>query len=294
VIYLVFSALSSFAILIIFKTIDRLRVGLFQVIIINYAAAFTLGFFLNRSSGGDDGPGLNIINLIQAPWFYTAMVIGLCLIAMFFLMGISTQKAGISVTSIATKISVIIPMLFSILYYHETLTPLKTVGIVLALPALVCITVKKKATGFDRRYVYLPLLLFLGMGGLDALVKFIQHEYLIQGTSAGFTGACFFFAFVAGLVICLVRQVSVREFTKIKVLAAGTLLGISNFGSMFFLINALDSNVFDSSVVFGINNIAIVGLAVFSGAVFFKERLSPLNWIGVTLSIAAIWIFTHT
>jgi drug/metabolite transporter (DMT)-like permease len=287
-IHLVFSILSSFSILIIFKTIGRRKIDLFQVIIINYAAAFTLGLLLNRVNGGSDGPGLNVLSLIRAPWLYTSMAIGLCLIIMFFVIGISTQKAGISVTGIAGKISVIIPMLFSIVYYHETLTAIKTAGIVLALPALACIVVKKRDSRLDRRYLVLPLLLFLGMGGLDALVKFVQHEHIVPETSAGFTGACFFFAFVSGLVICLIRQVSVKEFIKTRVLVAGTLLGISNFGSMFFLINALNSRVFDSSVIFGINSVGIVGLSVFLALILFKERLSRLNWAGVLLATGAI------
>lgn len=266
-----------------------MKIDVFHVIIINYAIAFTLGFLVNKRNDALTGLGF-----IQAPWIYLSMLIGVCLIGMFFVIGISTQKAGISVTSISSKISVIIPMLFSILYYNETLTPLKAVGIILALLALGCVVLRRQNNGFDKRYIYLPLLLFLGLGGLDALVKFVQQEYITDATSAGFTGASFFFAFISGIVLSLIRQVPFGQFFKKKVLIAGVLLGISNFGSMFFLINALNSHIFDSSVLFGINNIAIVGLSVFCAAVFFKEKLSALNWVGVSLSFAAISIFINT
>ena len=282
------SILSSTSILIIFKILDRLKIDVFHVIIINYAIAFTMGFFLNRGA-----VRVSQLGISQSPWLYLSMLIGVCLITMFFVIGVSTQKAGISVTSISSKICVIIPMLFSIFYYHEAFSRLKALGIVLALLGLGCTVLKKHNNGIDNRYVFLPLLLFLGLGGLDVLVKFVQHEYITDETSAVFTGASFFFAFVSGIAICLARQVPVGQFFKTKVLIAGIFLGISNFGSMFFLINALNSHVFDSSVVFGINNIAIVGLSVFSAAVLFREKLSALNWVGVVLSLAAIAIFIN-
>jgi len=287
-IHLIFSILSSASILIIFKTLERLKIDVFQVIIINYAVAFFLGLLLNRGQGNFAGFGFS-----QAPWIYLSLVIGVCLILMFFVIGMSTQKAGISVTSISSKISVIIPMVFSIYYTDETLNPAKTAGMVLALFSLFCIVLKKQGRGFDKRHVHLPVILFVGMGVLDSIVKFVQHEYLSTIDSAGFTGASFFFAFISGLVFCLFKQAPVRLFFQKKVFAAGILLGISNFGSIFFLINALNSNIFDSSILFGINSISIVGISVFSGCVLFKEKLSVVNWIGVASSVTAIFLLIN-
>lgn len=283
---LFFSILSSTAILIIFKTLERLKIDVFHVIIINYAVAFSLGLFLNRGKGALSG-----LEFSQAPWIILSMFIGVCLIAMFFVIGVSTQKTGISVTTISSKLSVVIPMLFSIFYYNETITTAKTIGIFLALCALVCAVLKKQGKGFDKRHLHLPLILFFGMGLLDVSIKFVQYEYISDGNSAGFASAIFFFAFISGSILCLFRQVPITRFIQKNVMGAGILLGICNFGSIFFLVNALNSNVFDSSIVFGINSIGIVGISIFSAFIFFKERLSVLNWVGVSLSIAAISIF---
>jgi len=287
--HLIFSVLSSTCILVIFKTIERLKIDIFHVIIINYAIAFSLGLFLNNGPVKFTG-----IDIGHAPWLYFSALIGVCLISMFFIIGISTQRAGISVTSIAGKISVIIPMLFSIIYYNEALTLIKTTGIILALTALICSVLKKQGRHFDKRYLYLPLVLFAGTGSLDALVKLVQQDYISKDMSALFTGSSFFFAFISGIAICLVKKTPIGDFGRIRVLSAGILLGICNFGSIFFLINALNSNIFDSSVLFGINNIAIVALSVFLGCVFFNEKLSTLNWMGVFLSITAISMLINT
>lgn len=288
-IHLVFSILCSTSILILFKTIERFKIDVFHVIIINYAIAFSMGLLLNKGMFDLKGPAVG-----QTSWIYLSALIGVGLIVMFFFIGISTQCAGISVTSIAGRVSVVIPMLFSILYYNETLTAVKTTGIFLALMALVCTSLKKKNTSFDKRYLYLPLILFIGMGSLDTLVKLVQEDFISKDMSALFTGSSFFFAFVSGIIVCLIKKVPLGQFLQKRVLAAGIFLGICNFGSMFFLINALNSNIFDSSVLFGINNIGVVALSVFSAAVFFKEELSILNWTGVFLSIAAILTFINT
>lgn len=287
-VHLVFSILSSTAIFMIFKAIEKFKIDVFHVIIINYAIAFSLGLLVNRNTGTFSGFGFR-----QAPWIYSAMFMGVCLIAMFFVIGKSTQKAGISVTSISSKISVVIPMLFSIIYFDESLSGVKILGMVMVLCALICTVLKKQGKGFDNRYIHLPIILFMGIGTLDVVVKFVQHQYNLNADSAGFAGASFFFAFISGIVICLFRQVSIHEFLHKNVIMVGALLGICNFGSMFFLINALSSNVFDSSIIFGINSIAIVGLSILFAYVFFKERLSPLNWVGVSLSIAAISLFIN-
>lgn len=287
-IHLTFSILSSTSILIIFKTLGTFKIKVFPVIIINYAMAFTLGLILSGERYSFSG-----FRFSQFPWIYFSMLIGVGLIAMFFIIALSTQKAGVSATTISSKISVIIPMLFSIFYFNETLNPVKAIGMVLALCALFCIVQKKQAAGFDKSYIHLPMILFIGMGLLDALVKFVQQEYLSNGETAGFTGASFFFAFTSGILICLFRRVPVRQFFNKKVFVAGIILGTCNFGSMFFLINALNSNIFASSILFGINSIAIVSLSIFAALVFFKEKLSPINWTGVVLSIASILLFIN-
>ena len=88
-----------------------------------------------------------------APFYIIAIIIGVLFIIMFFILGRSTQKAGMGITTIAGKMSVIFPIAFSILYDPEdVLSPLKLAGILVTLPG-VLLTVFKKKQGirtFDR------------------------------------------------------------------------------------------------------------------------------------------------
>ena len=79
---------------------------------------------------------------------------------------------------------------------------------------------------------------------------------------------------------------------KPDLILTGFILGLVNFGSLYGIIMALDSKVFDSSIVFGINNIGIVLLSVAFALLIFKERISSKNKIGIVLSLISIIILS--
>ncbi len=282
-IHLLFSILSSTAIVMIFKGLGRFDIDLFPVIILNYITASILGMFLYNQGFLGYYPVM-----LTREWFWLSMAIGVLLIVMFFMIGISTRKAGIAPTTVSMRMSVAIPVVFSIWQDQETVNLLKLSGILLAMAALVLTSVRKKDTSVQVRYIYLPLVLFMGIGILDSIVKYAQHTFISAPYSALFTGACFTGAFIAGLLACLLTRTSLSSFITPKVLFAGILLGICNFGSMFFLINALNTRVFDSSIIFGMNSIGIVSLSVFFAVAIYREKMLPVNWAGVVISVGAI------
>lgn len=286
--HLIFSILCSTSILIIFRSLDKFEIDLFPAIILNYITASVLGMILLKQS-----PINYYLGMAQTDWFFLTAFIGIILIAMFFLIGFAVQKVGLTITTISTRMSVAIPMTFSMLYYNEPVSALKWTGIILAVVALALTSVKRKSNDVSVRYLYIPVMLFLGMGSLDTIVKYVQHEHLIVGHSALFTGAAFTWAFLSGLIVCLVQKSALKTFFKPRVLMIGILLGTCNFGSIFFLVNALNSKVFESSIIFGMNSIGIVTLSVFLAITLFREKLIWINWAGVGLAACATlaWIY---
>ena len=104
----------------------------------------------------------------------------------------------------------------------------------------------------------------------------------------------FFVSLSIGVGIAIFSAKKSKIFFQTKTFMLGILLGLSNFCSLFFFVNALESGVFSSSVVFGINNIGIVGLGVLVAMLFFGEKLSRLNWLGLSFSILAIVFLSYT
>ena len=283
--YLILSIFSSTAIVIIFRLLKNNGVDLTNVIVINYFTATIVGI----SSGyfSDKLPELSMQEIIRAPWLPFAFCIGVSFVATFYVIGFSTQKAGITKTAIATKMSVVLPILFSIIYYAETISASKIVGILVALVAVLLTVLPNKKSDNESNFI-LPLILFVGAGILDVLVKYTQEEHLNDNVLPFFSSFLFFISFITAFLVSVFRKNKFSNLFKIKALLFGTMLGIVNWGSIFFLIKALGLSSIDSSIVFGINNVGILLAAVIIGALFFAEKFSVKNYIGVAFSIIAI------
>jgi len=279
-IFLILCILCSAGIMVVFKFAGNQKVNIFSIIVVNYIIAASLGFIIG---GAPDR------NIISSPWFPWACIIGVLFILMFFVIALSTIKAGISTTTVATKMSVVIPIVFSIVYFTENTSFLKLTGIIIAVLAVFLAVYKKgNISSGQVNTIYLPILLFLGAGLIDSLIKYTQQVHTAGSEPVLFSSIVFSISALCGIIIGLARRrvVPIKEATRIGIF--GVFLGIINFGSLYGLVRALDSRVFDSSVIFGINNIGIVLLSVFIAMLFFSEKLTRINKTGVLLSIVAI------
>jgi len=138
----------------------------------------------------------------------------------------------------------------------------------------------------------IPLLLFIGMGFTDLLFKFSQHKYINEKNIALFNSSLFYISFFSSLLYLIFKTKDHKYFFLKKTMLYGILLGIVNYFGVLFFIKALGTNIFDSSIIFGINNIGIVILSVLLGVLLFKEKLSSINLIGVFISIIAIFMLS--
>ena len=284
--WLLLSILSSTTIFIIFKLLGNYKLPVINVIVINYLIEFLLGILLKG--------GLQISAILHAPWLIAGIIIGILFMLNFVLIGISSDKVGISITTVASKMSVAIPMIFSIVYYHESITIIKITGLVLALISVVFAVMRKSDSSKSWIIILIPAVLFLGMGATDVTLKFAQHSYVSDSEASIFTSSLFFISFICGIFALAFKKKSLRAFANTRVILAGVILGIINFGSIFFIILALNSGVFQSSIIFGMANIGVVTLSVLAGTMFFKEKLTKFNIIGVFMAITAILLLSFT
>jgi len=279
--FLLLNILSSTIIALVFKFIDNLKVNTFKVIVINYLVAASLGFLLNDAEIG-------IADIFRGTWVYLSVIIGVLFIAMLYLIAVSTQKAGITVTTISMRMSVVVPIGFSILFYQEEISSIKIIGIIVALVAVLLSVYKERSEKVKISFVILPIIIFLGAGLVDSLVKFSQEEFLDDAVIPIFSAILFSVSALIGLIITFTKPSELKYLINKKVLIWGILLGIANFGTVFFFINALNNAPLDSSVIFGINHIGIVSLSIVMALIIFKEKLNKVNWIGIILSLLSI------
>lgn len=225
------------------------------------------------------------------PWFPGSLVLGALFVSIFFVMAMTAQRNGVSVTSIAGKMSVVIPVLFGVFLYNESVTFLKILGIIIALIAVYLSSVKEDKSENTGTLLF-PVLLFLGSGAIDTILKYVQVNHVADEDVSIFSGSLFGIAAIFAVLILAIKSIKKREAFGFKNVIAGIILGVPNYYSIVFLIKALQNKNFESSTLFTINNVAIVIVSTLVGLLLFKEKFSLKNKIGVALAILGIVLVT--
>lgn len=278
---LALSILCSSLIFVIFKLFDVYKVQTFYAIIVNYVVACSVGVL-------GYGGSTTIVQVPEKPWFWGAIAMGLLFIIVFNLMAATSQQLGVSVASVATKMSLVLPVLFGVFRYHEVLGSTTVLGILLALAAVYFASMKERSTVFKRSALLLPFFVFMGSGAIDISLAYFQKEFVASGELPLFSSAIFASAALIG--IAYIGMKSLRHPIKVNFRngIAGIALGVPNYFSIYFLLRALRHESLNSATVFTINNVAIVMFSTLLGIALFKEKLSRTNWGGIALAVISI------
>lgn len=282
-IFIYLSVIQSVLILVLFKLFERYRIDNWQAITINYIVACSFGLALSLKNTAFDG-------LSNRDWLPVAILLGAMFITTFYFFALSSQKTGVALTSVASKMSVVIPVFSGILLYSERLGIIRLAGVLLVLIAFYLTFRKDKAPKFEPRYAYLPVVVFIGNGLVDTVMKYSEYNY-IRGDLVPFLTIVFLTSFIIGATITTGRIIRRKTRMTIRSLFGGIILGLTNFGSTYFLMKAMGQ--FESSVVFPVANASIVGISALTGFFLFKESLSRINWAGILIAIIAIIIIAN-
>ena len=280
-IYLFLSILFSTGLFVIFKYFGIYKIETLKAIVVNYMVAFTLGFISSEKT-------ITITEIPNQSWFYGAIFLGAMFVSIFFVMAITAQKNGISVASISGKMSVVIPIFFGVLLYGESINLLKITGIIIALIAVYLASIKEGENDVKKGQLLFPMLLFVGSGIIDTSLKYIEEQFVPVEEVAVFSGSLFAIAAFFGSVLLGIKALKKRDSFGFKNIIAGIILGVPNYYSIVFLIKALQTDGFESSTLFTLNNVAIVIVSSIVGLILFRERFSNKNKIGVFLAIIGI------
>jgi len=224
-------------------------------------------------------------SFVYHPWFLMASITGASFILTFYVFAVSTQKVGVAMTVVSGKMSIVLSVAVGFLLLAEPYSFLKIVGIIAALIAFFLTNLGRSEGHLNLKYIYLPVLIFIGTGVNDSLMK-LSGVYYADRDAIQYLTVTFLTAFVIGLLI-LMYQFN-RNLLKIswKDILAGMLLSIFNWYSTYFFIKGL--YIIPISVFVPVFNASLVFIAAVSGFFFFGEKLSVLNRIGIVLAVLAI------
>lgn len=312
------SVAASVAVSVLLKVSRRHAIEVDQAIAVNYPVAALLCLALLRPEPAQVlAPG--------APWWVLVML-GVLLPGIFLAMAGAVRHAGIVVSDAAQRLSLLIPLAAAFLVFGETASTAKLAGMAVALGALACLVWPSRGKtpaappvrnepapspfgadagasairpalddsgagtaairpvrGSSNAATTLALLLcvWAGYGTIDVLFKQMARS------AVDFSSSLFAAFVLAGLAMGTWLAVR-RTRWRARSMAAGALLGVLNFGNIYFYLRAHQQYPDNPTLVFAAMNVGVIGLGTLVGAWVFKESLPPGKVAGLLLAVAAI------
>ena len=285
-IYLLGSVIFSAYLVLAFKVLGKLGINAFQAIVFNYVFCVITGSVMNQTMPVQ-------LKWYAEPWIGWAVGMGFAFIFLFNIISVTARHKGVSTASVSNKLSLVIPVVFSVILYGEAIGPVKIAGIVLALVAIVFTTqpsdeINDGVHKVHKWYALLPVILFVGSGLLDTSIKYVEQAFLNESNHHHFIITAFGVAAAIGLIIFAWHLVTGKEKFDIRAVAAGMLIGIPNYFSIWFLVQVLKSFGDKSATMIPVNNMSIVLVSAVSAWLFLGEKITVRNWLGIGLAIVAI------
>ena len=276
----ILSAITSAAIFLLFRVLDKRNIPILPVISLNYFVAFLFG------------------SLHSPPWiagdlsklWLPSVGVGILFIGVFYLTALSTQLAGVAASTVASKLSLVITVLFAVVVYHERPTAIAWAGIVCAL---VAVPLSAMGKGAEARNWKLPVLLFFGTASIDISINAVQRMHLTPATEAVFPTLCFAWAGSVALVFVW-RNNMFSAFKDPKVWVAGVILGVINFFSLLFILRALAHSGLPASTVFPLLSIGVILLGTVGSFFLFRDRPSRPQLVGIAVAVIALALLVAT
>lgn len=273
--FLVLSILCSVIVGVIFKITRKYKGNPTQIVTFNYAIALALCYFTFN-------PNLAEVDA-SAPWnIYIA--IGILLPFVLLSLVASIKHMGIVKTDAAQRLSLFIPILAAWLIFKEEFNSYKVIGIIIGFMALLFI-LRKQSSNTENKWFF-PAAVLLGFGVIDILFKQVAlYTSLPYPTSL-------FVVFCVALSVAIVISIYEIGIKKVKLepknILFGALVGIFNFGNILFYLKAHKAFAENPSTVFAGMNMGVIVLGSLVGLLFFKEKLSKINFIGIFLALISI------
>lgn len=288
--WLILSVLSSSIIFVIFRLLPRFGAHTFPAIVINYLVAAFCGLAM---ISGD----YSIQDQLTKPWIPSGLLLGTLFISLFYLMAFTAQRVGVGVTSIATKMSLVIPVAwFMLTDPNDGPTLLKITAVGLAILGVVLSSKKEKGQAFRWSYALFPVIIFVGSGIIDLVIgQYSQGDHLpTPNDQYLFSSLPFLTSTVIGLFVLVGRKAKGLPILNVPTVLCGAVLGLVNFGSIYFLVRTFDAELLDRSAIVPINNLGVVLLTALVSLFLFSERLTRIKTIGLAVSILAILLLAFS
>lgn len=208
---------------------------------------------------------------------------GIAYVTAYFFLFPFMKLRGVSISTAVVRLSVLIPVVFSVVLWGERPSRMQTSGAILALMSLPLLGFHPSSNRESLRAKGVLLLIALFVGnGLCLLSVRGYHQTGVQGEESLFLGILFSTAAVVSNAVWLLR----REGSSRRDILPGVMLGICNALANRALVEALQQ--LPGVLVFPFySSVGLVFAAVFAGVVW-GERISRIETVGMIVAVGAV------
>ncbi len=273
--------------MIILKMIKMRGLDSTVAITVNYIVAAAISLLLSPI-------GVPLGYVASAPWFAVSMVLGVMFMLSLAVYAVSAQRSGVAVTTISGRAAMAIPVIFAFIAFGEQLTALKVISLVAILFALWLILKQDggaKGGGAPQTGWWLkaalPLAVFLFNGANDTIMQFAKRMRIPDShDNMLFNATMFAASALTGLIFHVCEKKGHIPAPSLRTVLWGVLLGVVNAVCCIGILYALET--MDGSVFYPLYYAGAVIISTIVGVWLFRERLSPTNYAGIALALAAI------
>ena len=276
--YLILTILCSTTIALVLKHSDTKRGEPIVLLAGNYlvASLISLGIFIFKED-----------TTVSYQTILFGASLGLLFVFSFFSFAKAVSQSGTALATVSSRLSVIIPITFSVVIYNEIPSSYNLIGFLFTFVTLILFyfsVAGQKSTGDNfNKYFYLFVSL-VGIGINDFCLK-IFNNWRPHSEEPLFVLTIFTTALLYSLLFIMVKKVRIERHT----LFLGVGLGVPNFFSTYLLLGALF--LLPAIFVYPVVNVGVIIFTAIFAYLFWKESIKVIGkWALLTGVVAIVFM----
>ncbi len=221
--------------------------------------------------------------------FIFGAMLGAMFVFSFFAFTKAVSSSGAALSSVSSRLSVVIPIVLSVLIYNEVPNQFQLIGFLFALATIILFYFSIRGLNGSNLhftdYFYLFALL-VGIGINDFCMKIFQ-QWRPENEKPIFLFSIFTFAFIYTSAIVFIKKIPLNN----KTILTGLTLGVPNIFSSFFLLSALAA--IPAIIVYPLVNIGVILFTTFGAVLVWKEKIGFFGKLALLSGMVAIFLLSY-
>lgn len=283
--YLIIGFFCSAAISIVLKIGERKPYNRYAMLMFNYLTCVIVEIiFLPSKEIPFASEGFKFATMLGA-------INGCMYLASMVMNQINVNKNGAILQSTFARLGVMIPTVFSIIFFGERPSFIQYIGITLVIGVILLMFYGnqakeseelRKESATTKKPVIILLLMCLLFGGISDFMSKVFQQYGFRELDGWFIICTFSFA----LLLCFLIVIVTKSKFGVREAIFGVCLGVPNLLSTKFLLKALNS--VEAYMAYPIYSVGAILVVMLASMFFFGEKLDKWSKISVILIICAI------